>query len=141
MLLDVKLDFYRHLKNIYSKVNTTIGLLCKLHNALPRFLLLTISKSLIRPCLNYGDIIYGQAYRSSFCEKIESAQYNSVLATAGTISGTSKEKLYQELGLEAPKEDDGGGSCAASSIYTETNPQNVHSISFLLLRDHTTQEC
>ena len=65
--------------------------------------------------------------------KIESAQYNSVLATADTISETSKEKLYQELGLEAPKKDDSGGSCAASSIYTETNPQNVHSISFLIL--------
>ena len=32
MLLDVKLDFQAHLKNIYSKVNKTIGLLCKLHN-------------------------------------------------------------------------------------------------------------
>ena len=28
MLLDVKLDFQGHLKNIYSKVNKTIGLLC-----------------------------------------------------------------------------------------------------------------
>ena len=32
MLLDVKLDFQEHLKNIYSKFNKTIGLLCKLHN-------------------------------------------------------------------------------------------------------------
>ena len=36
MILDVKVDFQRHLKNIYSKVHKTIGLLCKLHNTLPR---------------------------------------------------------------------------------------------------------
>ena len=35
MLLDVKLDFQGHLKNIYSKVNKATGLLHKLHNTLP----------------------------------------------------------------------------------------------------------
>ena len=35
MSLDVKLDFQEHLKNIYSKVNKTIGLLRKLHITLP----------------------------------------------------------------------------------------------------------
>ena len=58
MLLDVKLDFQEHLKNTYSKVNKTIGLLRKLHNTLPRLSLLTIYKSFIRPHLDYGYIIY-----------------------------------------------------------------------------------
>ena len=96
-LLDVKLDFQEHLKNIYSKVNKTIGLLQKLHNKLPRIPLLTIYKSFIRPHLDYGDIIYDQA---SFHQKIESVQYNSALAIADAIRGTSKGKLYQELRLE-----------------------------------------
>ena len=60
MLLDVTLDFQGHLKNIYSKVNKTIGLLRKLHNTLPRFPLLTIYKSFVRAHLDYGDIIYDQ---------------------------------------------------------------------------------
>ena len=34
-------------------------------------------------------------------QKIESVQYNSALAITGTIRGTSKEKLYHELGLES----------------------------------------
>ena len=42
MVLDVKLDFQEHLKNIYSKVNKTISLLRKLNNTLPRLPLLTI---------------------------------------------------------------------------------------------------
>ena len=101
MLLDVKLDCQGHLKNIYSKVNKTIGLLRKLHNTLPRLPLLTISKSFIRPHLNYGDVIYDQAYTASFHLKIEFVQYNSALAITGAIRGTSIEKLYHELGLES----------------------------------------
>ena len=99
MLLDVKLDFQEHLKNIYSKVNKTIGLLPKLHNTLPRLHLLAIYKFFIRSHLDYGDI-YDQAYTASFHQKIESVQYNSALAITGAIRGTSKEKLYHELGLE-----------------------------------------
>ena len=70
ILLDVQLDFQGHLKNIYSKVNKTIGLLRKLNNTLPRLPLLTIYKSFIRPHLDYGDVIYDQAYTASFHQKI-----------------------------------------------------------------------
>ena len=69
MLLDVKLDFQEHLKNIYSKVNKTIGLLRKLHNALPRLPLQTIYKSFIRPHLDYGDVIYDEAYIALFTKR------------------------------------------------------------------------
>ena len=65
MLLDDKLDFQGHLKNIYSKVNKTMGLLRKLHNTLPRLPLLRIYKSFMRPHLDYGDVIYDQAYKAS----------------------------------------------------------------------------
>ena len=37
-------------------------------------------------------------------DKIESVQYNAALAITGAIRGTSKEKLYQELGLEFLKD-------------------------------------
>ena len=90
MLLDTKLGFQEHLKSIFSKVNKTIGLLRKLHRILPRSPLLTIYKSFIRPHLDYGDIIYDQAYNASFHQKLGSVQYNAALA----IRGTSKEKLY-----------------------------------------------
>ena len=32
---------------------------------------------------------------------MESIQYNAVLAITGSIRGTSREKLYQEIGLES----------------------------------------
>ena len=100
MFLDTKLDFQEHLKSIFSKVNKTIGLLRKLHHILPRSPLLTIYKSFIRPDLDYGDIVYDQAYNASFHQKLDSIQHNAALAITGAIRGTSKEKLYHELGLE-----------------------------------------
>ena len=83
------------------KIRKTLGLLRKLHNLLPRSALITIYKAFVRPHLDYGDILYDQAYNMSFHHKLESIQYNACLAITGAIRGTSKEKLYQELGLES----------------------------------------
>ena len=40
-------------------------------------------------------------YNTSFHQRLESLQYNAALAITGVIRGTSKEKLYNELGLES----------------------------------------
>ena len=71
---------------------------------LPRFSLLTIYKSFVRPHLDYGDVIYDQPNNSRLSDKIESVQYNAALAITGAIRGTSKEKLHQELGLQSLKD-------------------------------------
>ena len=55
----------------------------------------------IRSHLDYGDIIYDHAYNLSFHQKLESVQYNDALALTGAIRGSSREKLYQELGFES----------------------------------------
>ena len=62
MILDFKLNFQENLENMLNKVNKTIGLLRKLQNTLPRPSLLTIYKSFIRPHLDYGNVMYDQAY-------------------------------------------------------------------------------
>ena len=99
--MDNRLTFDEHLTNVSNKISKTIGLLRKLQNILPRPALLTIYKCFIRPHLDYGDIIYDQAYNLSFHQKLESIQYNAALALTGAIRGSSREKLYQELGLES----------------------------------------
>ena len=85
---------------VFRKISKTTGLLRKLHNFLPRAALITIYKVFIRPHLDYGDILYDQAYMS-FHQKLESTQYNACLAITGTIRGTSNEKLYEKIGLES----------------------------------------
>ena len=63
--------------------------------------LVTIYKSNIRPHLDYGDIIYDQPHIDTFVNKIESVQYNAALTITGAIRGTSKERIYRELGFES----------------------------------------
>ena len=75
----------------------------KLQPIMPRAALLTIYKSFLRPHLDYGDVIYDRAFNESFQTKLESVQYDAALAITGAIRGSSREKLYQELGLESLK--------------------------------------
>ena len=71
VILDVKVTFEEHLKNVFNKTNKTTGLLWKLSNLLSRQALVTIYK---RPHLDYGDVLYDQAFNNSFHAKIESIQ-------------------------------------------------------------------
>ena len=100
MFLNSKLDFKEHIQNVLNKISKTIGLLRKLSKILPRPPL-KIYKSIIRSHLDYGDIIYDQAYNASFFQKIESIQFNAALAITGGIRGRSREKLYHELGFQS----------------------------------------
>ena len=86
---------------VSGEISKTIGLLRKLHNFLPRAALITMYRAFIRPHLDYGDILYEQAYNMSFHQKLGSIQYNACFAITEAIRGASKEKLYQELGLES----------------------------------------
>ena len=98
--LDLKLTFEEHLLNVIKTVNRTTGLMRKLQSVLPRITLVTIYKPFFRPHLDYGNILYDQAFNSSFCDRLESIQYKACLAITGAIRVTFREKLYQELGLE-----------------------------------------
>ena len=91
IILDFKLTFEEHLNNVLAKVNKAVGLLRKLRNILPRTTLVTIYKAFIRPHLDYGDVLYDQAFNNSFTEKLESFQYNACLALTGAIRGMAKE--------------------------------------------------
>ena len=70
--LDARLTFEEHLKVITTKVNKTIGLLRKLQKTFPRPVLMTMYKAFVRPHLDYGDIIYDEAYNETFHQQLES---------------------------------------------------------------------
>ena len=104
LFLDKKLKFDHHLNEKISKANKGISVIKRLYGYLPRRSLLCIYKSFVMPHLDYADVIYDQPHNESFCNKIESIQYNAALSITGTIKGTSRERLYQELGLESLRE-------------------------------------
>ena len=45
-------------------------------------------------------MIYDQLSNASFSKKTKSVQYNAVLGITGAIKASSREKLYEEFGLE-----------------------------------------
>ena len=91
---------------VFNNTNVTQSIYQKhpgiiLDSKLPRTALIKIYKAFVRPHLDYGDILYDQAFNLSFQQKLESIQYRVCLAITGAIRGTSREKVCQELGLES----------------------------------------
>ena len=103
MYLDEKVNYNTPIKEKLSKVYKGTGLLRNLTNKLPRQALVTIYNAFTRPHLEYGDIVYDNPDNEIFTSKTEKAQYDTALAITGTIRGTSREKLYAELGIESFK--------------------------------------
>ena len=94
-----KANYNTHVAQKMKKCNKLIGLMKRLSINLPRNALLTIYKSFIRPHLDYGDILYDNPNSENFQSKLEKVQYRACLAITGAIKGTSRERLYNELGL------------------------------------------
>ena len=111
IILDSKLSFSTHIKSAISKARKSIGLLKYLSKYLPRHTLNESYKLYVRPHLDYGDVIYHIPAKvcefsqniilQNLMEKLESVQYSAALAVTGTWRGTSREKLYTELGWES----------------------------------------
>ena len=101
LLLDKRLSFNKYIQSKMNKCYKMIGVIKRLSVNLPRDALLRIYKSFIRPHLDYGDIIYDKPHNESFKNKIENIQYKACIAITGAIQGTSRERLYHELGLES----------------------------------------
>ena len=101
IVLDSKLNFASHVNQKIKKCNKLIGLIRRLSVHLPRNALLTIYKSFVRPNLDYGDILYDKPDNQNFKSKLEKVQYRACLAITNAIQGTSKERIYDELGLDS----------------------------------------
>ena len=101
LILDERLNFNEHLESKINKCYKIIGFLKRLANKLPRDVLLRTYKSFVRSHLDYRDIVYDKPNSESFTSKLERVQYKACLAITGAIQGTSRERLYKELGLES----------------------------------------
>ena len=101
LLLEKRLTFDRPVEEMILRANKGIGLITRLRRYLPRNSLLTIYKALIRPHLDYRDVVYDYPGNASFIQKFESVQYNASLAITGCFRSTSSDKSYSELGLES----------------------------------------
>ena len=100
LILDSKLDFNEHIDNKIKKCYKTIDIMKRLSLILSRKRLLTVYKSFVRPNLDYAHVIYDKPFNESF-KKNEMVQYKAALVITGAIKGTSRDRLYQVLGLKS----------------------------------------
>ena len=103
LILDSKLDFQSHIREAILKARRGMGMIKCLSKYVCREVLEQIYKLCIRPHLDYGDIIYHKhdpEMHLHFTQKLEQTQYSAALAVTGAWRGTSRQKLYNELGWE-----------------------------------------
>ena len=91
-----------------KKAKRNVGIIKHLNKYLPLKTLEQMYKSLVRPHLEYCDIIYHEppiiqqpplgVSLPTHMKKIESVQYLAALAVTGAWKGSSRVKLYEELG-------------------------------------------
>ena len=111
LILDSRLTFESHINDKIIKAKKNLGIIKYLSNLLPIKTLDQMYKALVRSHLDYCDIIYhvpshqNQApfgvTLNSVMEKVERIQYQSALAISGAWRGSSRSKLYEELGWES----------------------------------------
>ena len=103
IILDSKLDFQSHIREAILKARRGIGLIRYLSKFVSRDVLDQMYKLYVRPHLDYGDIIYHRfdpEMHLEITKRLEQVQYSAALAVTGTWRGTSRQRLYQELGWE-----------------------------------------
>ena len=116
IIFDSKLNFKSHVNEKITKAKKIIGMIKHLSQYLPIKTLNVMYKSLVRPHLDYCDIIlhiptaedvdnppppFEDGLLNALMKKIESVQYQAALAITGTWKGTSRVKIYKELGFES----------------------------------------
>ena len=110
LTLEPGLSFEKHISEKIIKAKKNIGILKHLSKCLPLKTLDQMHKALVRSHLDYCDIIYhipsithqpplGRTL-STLMEEVERVQYQAALATTGAWQGSSRSKIYDELGWE-----------------------------------------
>ena len=94
------MNFNERIESKVTKYNNIIELIKKLSLTLSIKNLLTIYKSFVRSNLDYVHIMYDNLHES-FKSKVEMVQYIAALIINGAFKGTSRDKIYQELGFES----------------------------------------
>ena len=100
LFLDSRLNFSKHIREAIIKATKGLSLLKFLSKYVSRKVLDMSYKLFIRPLLDYGDVIYHNQ-RTDLMYLVEQVQYKAALITSGCWKGTSRDRLYDELGWES----------------------------------------
>ena len=96
MTISNDLTWNRHINNIIAKASKRLIILQKHRYTLPRMALERIYISMIRPILEYGDILYDNC-SLNMSQKLEKIQRRAAIACTGAYRHTSYQSLLTEL--------------------------------------------
>ena len=96
------MSWRNHIVQVYEKASKRLNMLKFVTYKLNRSILTSLYESLIRPLMEYGDVIWNNCYdRDSAL--LDSVQYEAARLVTGAIKGTSSTRLalYKELAWES----------------------------------------
>ena len=94
------MSWRNHIVQVYEKASKRLNMLKFVTYKLDRSILTSLYESLIRPLMEYGDVIWNNCYD---CDSalLDSVQYEAARLVTGAIKGTSSARLYKELAWES----------------------------------------
>jgi hypothetical protein len=100
--LSSNLSWRAHILNIYEKASKKLNLLKRFKFKLDRETLSKLYKSLIRPVMEYADVLWDGCSENE-SDLIEHVQYQAATVVVGAMKGTSRVRLLEELAWEDMK--------------------------------------
>jgi hypothetical protein len=98
LILSKNLSWRKHITEICKKANKHLDVMFRMKRLLPRICLEKLYKTIVRPILDYGDMLYDNClnYESEFFEKV---QRRAAILSMGAFKITKHIDLLNELGL------------------------------------------
>ena len=100
LTLQSSMSWRKHIVQVYEKASKRLNMLKFVIYKFDRSILTSLYKSLIRPLMEYGDVIWNNCCD---CDSalLDTVQYEAARLVTGAIKGTSSARLYKELAWES----------------------------------------
>ena len=100
LTLQSSMSWRKHIVWVFEKASKQLNMLKFVRFKVDRSILTSLYKSLIRPLMEYGDVIWNNCYD---CDSalLDGVQYEAARLVTGAIKGTSSARLYKELAWES----------------------------------------
>ena len=103
LTINNKLTWEDHVNNLTTRANRRLNILSRYRGIFPRSALEKLYKTMVRPILEYGDIIYDNCPAKTSIA-IERVQRRAAIICTGAYRHTETQRLLQDLGWETMTE-------------------------------------
>ena len=91
--MDSKLNFHKHCASLVSKTNQHLSIIKRSFSSLEACTLLQLHKSLIRPILEYGNVVWGPRYKLDQLA-LEKVQWRATKLVPALYNHSYNERLH-----------------------------------------------